>query len=149
MLTNYIYKTNIFGYECQTIYLFDSPSLQSLWFYQFSILYIACSILKETSGAEVEEHERQKEKVKILIDQTPDDSTYKIQLIDAIQRLGVGYHFQNEIHESFKYIHDKQLINNDDDLRVLALRFRLLRQHGYHVPCGNYIDIEIFFQDYN
>ncbi|KAL8470076.1 hypothetical protein ACS0TY_032807 [Phlomoides rotata] len=92
----------------------------------------------ETWGAELKEHERQKENVKTLVEQTPNESTYKIEVIDAIQRLGVGYHFEKEIDKSLQCIHDTHDLmfkDDDKDLRVVALRFRLLRQHGYHVPC--------------
>ncbi|XP_028102783.1 beta-bisabolene synthase-like isoform X2 [Camellia sinensis] len=57
----------------------------------------------------------------------------KLELIDAVQRLGLKYHFEGEIKQSLD-----DLIHNDawfsDDLHATALRFRLLRQHGYDVP---------------
>nr|UYW66144.1 delta-cadinene synthase [Salvia pomifera] len=86
--------------------------------------------------AEKQVLEKEKEDVKKLIAQTPDDSTVKIELIDAIQRLGVAYHFPKEIDESLQKIHDTyqtQSRKDKDDARVLALRFRLLRQQGYRV----------------
>ena len=84
--------------------------------------------------------------VRKLLAQTPDDSTHKLELIDVIQRLGVEYHFEKEIEESLKYIHDnfKHHISKDsDDLRTVALCFRLLRQQGYNVPCGKNIHPEL------
>ncbi|KAL1560794.1 Trehalose-6-P synthase/phosphatase complex synthase subunit [Salvia divinorum] len=90
------------------------------------------------TDAEQEELTKQKEMVRKLLAQTPDDSTYKLELIDVIQRLGVEYHFEKEIEESLKYIHDnyKHQNNKDiNDLRTVALRFRLLRQQGYNVSC--------------
>nr|QBA83620.1 terpene synthase [Mentha x piperita] len=86
----------------------------------------------ETSIAEKEEHERLKEEIRKLLLQTEDESTLKLELIDSVQRLGVGYHFRKEIDTALRYVHDTK---NKDDLRVVALRFRLLRQHGFHVPC--------------
>ena len=74
-----------------------------------------------------------------MLTQTADDSMRKLELIDVIQRLGVEYHFEKEIEESLKYIHDSYMQQNskdNDDLRIVALRFRLLRQQGYSVPCG-------------
>ena len=82
--------------------------------------------------------------VRKLLAQTPDDSTCKLDLIDVIQRLGVEYHFKNEIEESLKYIHDRykhQNSEDNDDLRIVALRFRLLRQEGYNVPCGKHVPL--------
>ncbi|XP_062106180.1 probable terpene synthase 9 [Humulus lupulus] len=54
-----------------------------------------------------------------------------LKLIDSIQRLGVEYHFENEIEEavSLIYADDDQTSN----LYITALRFRLLRQHGLFV----------------
>ncbi|CAI9756927.1 unnamed protein product [Fraxinus pennsylvanica] len=87
---------------------------------------------------EEQERQRLKEEVKKLLVAAPDGSLYKLDLIDAIQRLGVGYHFEKEIENSLKYIyetyhesHNKQ----NNDLRTVALRFRLLRQQGYYVSC--------------
>ncbi|KAH6781400.1 hypothetical protein C2S51_006693 [Perilla frutescens var. frutescens] len=94
------------------------------------------SDLTKISVAEQQEHERQKEEIrKNFLQQTQDDSTLKLELIDSIQRLGVGYHFEKEIHNSLQYIYEYYGTKNNDDLRVVALRFRLLRQHGFHVPC--------------
>uniref|UniRef100_A0AAN0LI60 Terpene synthase n=1 Tax=Syringa oblata TaxID=178762 RepID=A0AAN0LI60_9LAMI len=68
----------------------------------------------------------------------PDDSLHKLDLVDAIQRLGVGYHFETEIEKSLKYVYDtchENYENQDGDLHTIALRFRLLRQQGYYVSC--------------
>ncbi|KAF8043189.1 hypothetical protein BT93_A1510 [Corymbia citriodora subsp. variegata] len=58
----------------------------------------------------------------------------KLKLIDAIQRLGLQYHFENDIKRALQVIHDD---SNDacfaNDLHSTALRFRLLRQHGYDI----------------
>ncbi|PRQ28599.1 (3S,6E)-nerolidol synthase 1 [Rosa chinensis] len=55
-----------------------------------------------------------------------------LNMIDAAQRLGIDYHFQQEIDE----ILHKQMnsISVHGDLHEVALRFRLLRQQGYFVP---------------
>ena len=55
-------------------------------------------------------------------------------LIDKIERLGLAYHFDKEIEEKLKQAYDSAG-ENDDDLFTTALRFRLLRQHQYHVSC--------------
>ncbi|KAH6786409.1 hypothetical protein C2S52_005961 [Perilla frutescens var. hirtella] len=85
-----------------------------------------------------------------LLQQTQNDSTFKLELIDSIQRLGVGYHFEKEIHNSLRYIYEYYGTKNNDDLRVVALRFRLLRQQGFHVPCdvfSKFIDDERNFKE--
>ncbi|KAG6436190.1 hypothetical protein SASPL_101075 [Salvia splendens] len=82
--------------------------------------------------------EKQKVEVKKLLAQTPDDSTLKMDLINAIQRLGVAYHFSKEIDDSLRKIHhnyESQSSKDKNNVGVLALRFRLLRQHGYRVSC--------------
>ncbi|KAK4398459.1 Germacrene-D synthase [Sesamum angolense] len=91
----------------------------------------------EISTAQEEELQRQKNMVRTMLAQTPDDSPQKLQLIDVVQRLGVGYHFEEEIDKSLRYMHDTYLeySSNDSDLRTIALRFRLLRQQGYPVSC--------------
>ncbi|PRQ44006.1 putative (-)-alpha-pinene synthase [Rosa chinensis] len=66
-----------------------------------------------------------------------DDFSHQLKLVDAIQRLGVAYHFETEIEQALERIHATyQDINDDDgDLFNVALRFRLLRRHGYNVSC--------------
>ncbi|KAL0362760.1 UNVERIFIED_CONTAM: Germacrene-D synthase [Sesamum calycinum] len=92
--------------------------------------YFLAYVSTEISATEEEELRRQKEMVRKVFAQTPDHSYQKLELIDAIQRLGVGYHFEEEIDRSLQYIHDTYLeySSKDDDLRTIALRFRLLRQ---------------------
>ena len=66
-----------------------------------------------------------------------DNSNQKLPLIDAVQRLGVSYHFEKEIEDVLETIYhiDSNVVEND--LYTTALRFRLLREHGFNVSCGN------------
>ncbi|KAM3337166.1 sesquiterpene synthase 14b-like [Capsicum galapagoense] len=92
--------------------------------------------LTEISSQEKVEVEELKEKVRQMLVETPDNSTQKLFLIDAIERLGVGYHFENEIKTSIQNIFDehKQNKNEDDDnFYVVALRFRLVRQQRHYM----------------
>ncbi|KAI3852504.1 hypothetical protein MKX03_028927 [Papaver bracteatum] len=60
---------------------------------------------------------------------------YSLKLIDTIQRLGLDYHFHDEIKSAI----DKIYINSKDykyDLTIEALKFRLFRQHGYEISQG-------------
>nr|BAJ46125.1 sesquiterpene synthase [Toona sinensis] len=61
----------------------------------------------------------------------------QLNLIDAIQRLGVGYHFERELEEALQHVYHKNHYHDDteDNLYIISLRFRLLRQHGYYVSC--------------
>ncbi|XP_009346480.1 (-)-alpha-pinene synthase-like [Pyrus x bretschneideri] len=75
------------------------------------------------------------------------DFSHQLKLIDAIQRLGVAYHFASEIEETLKRMHGTFNDHEDvgGDLHIVALGFRLLRQHGYNVSC----DIFNKFKDAN
>ncbi|KAJ4826499.1 hypothetical protein Tsubulata_024815 [Turnera subulata] len=59
----------------------------------------------------------------------------KLNLIDAVTRLGIGYDFEAEVGEALKEVQEKHHYCGDDDLSTVSLRFRLLRQHGYYVSC--------------
>ncbi|XP_058100966.1 (-)-germacrene D synthase-like [Magnolia sinica] len=60
-------------------------------------------------------------------------SVQEMNLIDDIQRLGVAYHFENEIDEALHRMYGEYTKVQYDDLYAVALRFRLLRQGGYNV----------------
>ncbi|CAI9757137.1 unnamed protein product [Fraxinus pennsylvanica] len=101
--------------------------------------YFLAYTSNEIYGQEEQERQRLKEEVKSLLEAMPDDSLHKLDLIDAIQRLGVGYHFETEIEKSLKHIYDtchENYDKQDSDLCTIALRFRLLRQQGYYISCG-------------
>nr|WNI01948.1 terpene synthase [Psidium guajava] len=59
----------------------------------------------------------------------------KLEFIDAVQRLGLGYHFEIEIKNALSSINNNTEESQlSDGLYTASLRFRLLRQHGYNVP---------------
>ncbi|CBI31315.3 unnamed protein product, partial [Vitis vinifera] len=70
-----------------------------------------------------------------------------LNFIDAVQRLGMAYHFEEEIEEAIGHIYDNYHHSDDkyDDLCNVSLRFRLLRQQGYNISC----DIFERFKDEN
>lgn len=86
----------------------------------------------------VEQAEKLKKQVKIIIDGTTDQLD-QLELIDNLQRLDVSYHFEEGVKKILESIYgtdkgpDKYM---EKDLHVTALKFRLLRQHGCHVPQG-------------
>nr|UZT70949.1 terpene synthase 4 [Paeonia delavayi] len=55
------------------------------------------------------------------------DPCLKLKLVDSMQRLGVAYHFGEEIEE---VVDDLAHLETSYDLYATALRFRLLRQHS-------------------
>ncbi|KAJ6854520.1 hypothetical protein NC651_039445 [Populus alba x Populus x berolinensis] len=61
----------------------------------------------------------------------------QLELIDTLERLGLSYHFVDEIKSTLKSLFDENHIENTEtvhDLYATALEFRLLRQRGYLVP---------------
>ncbi|KAG2689685.1 hypothetical protein I3760_09G150300 [Carya illinoinensis] len=60
-----------------------------------------------------------------------------LSMIDAVQRLNIDYHFQEEIEAILQRQYVKYITHGEyghhDELHVVALRFRLLRQQGYYV----------------
>ncbi|XP_065049780.1 alpha-humulene synthase-like [Musa acuminata AAA Group] len=95
-------------------------------------------ILQAQSSPSTQEcDERMQERAAELMEQVRSmfkDTTDILQtmdLVDSIQLLGLSYHFEKEISEALNRVHDADF--NDHGLYNTALRFRLLRQQGYHV----------------
>nr|AXY92167.1 terpene synthase 2 [Rhodomyrtus tomentosa] len=80
-----------------------------------------------------EQVQRLKEEVRGLFGREM-NQVAKLEFIDVVQRLGLGYHFETEINNSLTSINNTGDAQLADDLYAASLRFRLLRQHGYHVP---------------
>ncbi|MQM10542.1 hypothetical protein Taro_043434 [Colocasia esculenta] len=57
----------------------------------------------------------------------------EMNLVDALQRLGLAYHFEEEISEALARIHGSQMMVASENLHVVSLRFRLLRQGAYEI----------------
>uniref|UniRef100_A0A0D3FRW0 Terpene synthase N-terminal domain-containing protein n=1 Tax=Oryza barthii TaxID=65489 RepID=A0A0D3FRW0_9ORYZ len=62
--------------------------------------------------------------------------SHGMKIVDAIERLGVGYHFHEEIGMFMRVLNDTPAREND--MAEAALRFRLLRQHHYNAPSATY-----------
>ncbi|KAK1314282.1 putative terpene synthase 2 [Acorus calamus] len=75
-----------------------------------------------------------KEQVREMVKHV-DDPMRKMVLIDTIQRLGLKYHFEQEIDASVKILNDMCF---DYDLHFFSLHFRLLRQGGYNIPSNGF-----------
>ncbi|CAK9136861.1 unnamed protein product [Ilex paraguariensis] len=86
-----------------------------------------------------QQHQQLKEEVKKMLGSVDDKPSQQLNLIDAIQRLGVSYHFETEIDVALQHIYDACHDcddKNGDDLYTTTLRFRLLRRQGYNVSSG-------------
>ncbi|RCV30091.1 hypothetical protein SETIT_6G066400v2 [Setaria italica] len=70
------------------------------------------------------------------------DLVRKLELVDALQRLGVDYHFKKEIDVLLLAVYGDE-DGGSNDLYVASLRFYLLRKHGYIVSS----DVFLKFRD--
>lgn len=75
------------------------------------------------------------------------DPLAKLEQIDMLQRLGLSYHFEDEINNLLKGIHSSDFGKDTwkDNLHATSLKFRLLRQHEYWVPQGTIRHPSFFF----
>ncbi|PIA50712.1 hypothetical protein AQUCO_01200141v1 [Aquilegia coerulea] len=56
-----------------------------------------------------------------------------LELIDNIQRLGLGHIFEEDIQQVLGILKENNIAETKNDLHATALRFRLLRQQGFSV----------------
>ncbi|CAL1358034.1 unnamed protein product [Linum trigynum] len=95
------------------------------------------------------EYDVLKEEVRKMVTAAEDDNQLpaiveKLRVIDAVQRLGVGYLFEKEIEEALEKVHalgDEPFTIEDNTTAHLynaALRFRLLRQQGLPVSSDGF-----------
>ncbi|KAK1257170.1 hypothetical protein QJS04_geneDACA024802 [Acorus gramineus] len=97
--------------------------------------FIRLSPVQEIDSSIEKRVEELKKEVKEVM-RCADEPLQKMNLVDAIQRLGLGYDFEEEIDKALKQINDNACIY--DDLHAFALRFRLLRQWGYKTPSDGF-----------
>lgn len=57
-----------------------------------------------------------------------------LDLIMTLERLGLDYHYENEINQQFNVVFNSDY--DDNNLHLVSLRFYLLRKNGYDVPSG-------------
>ncbi|KAL4619299.1 hypothetical protein ACB092_06G069000 [Castanea dentata] len=91
---------------------------------------------KDIHLRKVSEVEELKDEVRNKIFASTSHLSQQLGLIDALQRLGVAYHFEREIQKALEHIYATFNDKNDvDDLYEVSLSFRLLRQEGFKVSC--------------
>ncbi|KAM0888060.1 hypothetical protein ACQ4PT_028586 [Festuca glaucescens] len=64
---------------------------------------------------------------------TCSSTSVKMFLVDTIQHLGIHHHFQDEIDAALGEILESEFSVGSSSLNEVALRFRLLREHGHWV----------------
>ncbi|KAI3468320.1 hypothetical protein Pfo_024983 [Paulownia fortunei] len=105
----------------------------SCWGDLFSSFYID-SQLSELYAKEIE---MLKEEARSMLIFGGSKLSEKLILIDTIERLGLSYHFEKEIQDQLGLTFNgyfKLENEENNDLFIVALQFRLLRQHGFDVP---------------
>ncbi|KAL6902086.1 hypothetical protein ACP4OV_004962 [Aristida adscensionis] len=86
---------------------------------------------------------KQAQVIQIILDSgASSDLAAKLELIDTLERIGVGYHYVKEIDELLRIVHEHQE-EGCGDLYVTSLRFYLLRRHGYNASS----DVFMKFRD--
>ncbi|XP_022154020.1 (+)-gamma-cadinene synthase-like [Momordica charantia] len=85
-----------------------------------------------------EKVEAVKEEVRKLLITCVEKPSQQLSLIDSIQRLGIAYHFDTEINEALDHVYKNYSVvcnENNEDLQIVAMKFRLLRQQRYSISC--------------
>lgn len=93
--------------------------------------YVQLFSLEEEVGPKTREYLLEKTAAKL---QASIKATEKLKLIDHIQRLGISYYFEDIIHGILQL--ECAAFSAEEDLFTTALRFRLLRDAGFHVSTG-------------
>ncbi|XP_052178426.1 valencene synthase-like isoform X2 [Diospyros lotus] len=113
----------------------------SIWGDRF-LVYSAAST---TEGVDVSAEQRQHEQLKDRI-RTTLVTAASADFIDAIQRLGVAYHFESEIEAELQRMnrtwHRRRLDDAGDGVYGTALTFRLLRQQGFPVSSDMFKELK-------
>lgn len=82
--------------------------------------------------------------LKHLLSETAKNGSLEVlNMIDGIQRLGIDHCFKEEIEailkEQYTIMATHHYFDTKCSLHEVALRFRLLRQHGYFIPSGDFL----------
>nr|XP_016439127.1 PREDICTED: (-)-camphene/tricyclene synthase, chloroplastic-like [Nicotiana tabacum] len=85
--------------------------------------------------------EEMRKKLKMM-DDVDGEELEKLELIDNLQRLGLSYHFKDEIFQILRSIHQQQILQQQGRnivsgeyslLYATALKFKLLREYGFDI----------------
>nr|WBW04264.1 terpene synthase [Ficus altissima] len=95
-------------------------------------------------GVYASQRDRLKDQVRLMLKEIT-DPLVQLDTIDVLERLGICYHFEDEIKsilEGTYNINDFESGIWKDNLYATALKFRLLRQHLYPVPQEIFLDFK-------
>ncbi|XP_059313803.1 1,8-cineol synthase, chloroplastic-like isoform X3 [Lycium ferocissimum] len=114
------------------------PSIRRSGNYQPSIWdYTHIQSLKNQYSSEnfIRRRDELKMEVKIMLNDRNMKPLDQLEIIDNLQRLGLSYHFEDEIYSIMNIIYGKnsEKLSKRDHLYAKALEFRLLRQHGFNI----------------
>ncbi|XVF69193.1 hypothetical protein PTKIN_Ptkin11bG0060800 [Pterospermum kingtungense] len=79
-----------------------------------------------------------KETVKDMLLSSTVEPLKNIYLINSLSRLGISYHFENEIEEQLDHLFitlPQSMDNKDYDLYAVGIIFQVFRSHGYKISC--------------
>ncbi|KAF3571063.1 hypothetical protein F2Q69_00060125 [Brassica cretica] len=107
----------------------------SLWEHE-NLLLLGNKYAKEDK---IERAKLLKQEVSRMLDET-EGLLEQLELVDNLQRLGISYHFEREIKKILTNVHVRHVGHRkrvdrkrSEDLYATALKFRLLRQHGFNI----------------
>ncbi|OEL12616.1 (E)-beta-farnesene synthase [Dichanthelium oligosanthes] len=104
-------------------------------------------LLSMKERARVKEEEARQIVRDTFASSSSDQLALKLELVDTLQRIGVGYRYGEEIDELLRAVHrgteHQEGCRDDDELYVTSLRFYLLRKHSYSVSS----DVFVKFRD--
>ncbi|KAK7271342.1 hypothetical protein RJT34_27151 [Clitoria ternatea] len=84
-----------------------------------------------------------REEVRMILCRVEINQLDQLELIDVLQRLGIAYHFNNEIRNILDTVYNMDTFKREKNLYATSLEFRLFRQHGYDISA----DVFVGFQD--
>nr|AIG92847.1 sesquiterpene synthase 6 [Matricaria chamomilla var. recutita] len=114
----------------------------SIWGDQFLTYHEPEDLVIKKQQVEQLKEEVKKELMAIKGSNDPQQHIKLMELIDSVQRLGIAYHFEEEIEEALQHIHvtyGEHWVDKEN-LQSVSLWFRLLRQQGFNVSSGVFKD---------